>query len=91
MPAHSYPRRGTSSSPVVHAAVHVDEVEGVEMLVASEASIEHGLLRRGARPCVGVAHVAPSVEALHALHIPIGVGNRRPTTEVVHANIVKAV
>ena len=55
----------TTHLRVVHAAVHVDKAESIEVLVAREASVEHRgfdrLSHRIVLPCVGVAEGAPSI------------------------------
>ena len=54
----------TTHLRVVHAAVHVDEAESIEVLVAREASVEHGgfkVLVVPGEPRVGVAACTPRV------------------------------
>lgn len=67
---------------VVAAAVHINEAEGVEVLVASEAPVEHRLLKDGIVPkpfpCVGVAPVAPGIETEFLLNSALIVGDGSP-------------
>ena len=74
---------------VVHAAIHVNQTEGIEMLMASKATVEHG---RGqlarSLPGLRVAAVAPSVKAQLLLHITHAISNCCPASKIVFQNVV---
>lgn len=80
---------------VVATAVHVNQAEGCQVLMACVASVEHRLFEDGvepvAKPCVGVAKVAPSVETQFLLNIALRVGYRRPRTKMILQGVVHGV
>ena len=58
------------------------------MLVAGEATVVHRLLGDGARPCFGVAEVAPGIEALLVLDVFAFVGDGGPICFTAYHNMV---
>ena len=73
---------------VVHAAVHINQAEVVEMLVPREAAVEHGYIGEAAAPGIGIAEVAPRVKAQALLHRAFCVRYRGPRAEVVLEDVV---
>jgi len=73
---------------VVAAAVHVDEAEARDVLMARVAAVKHGMSRRAAAPCFRIPQVAPGVEGELLLHVAFIVYYRRPAAEVVLQDVV---
>ena len=63
----------------------------MKVLVTCEAAVEHRRVVVITAPRLRVAHVAPRVEALLALHNAAGVGDGRPAAEVVFVDVVELV
>ena len=56
-----------------------------------ETTVEHQRVVVITAPRLRVAHVAPGIEALLALHNAAGVGDRRPTAQMVFVDVVDLV
>ena len=61
------------------------------MLVPCEASAEHRLAFKRARPSIGITKISPGVETQLLLNRAAGIGYRRPRAKVVLVNIMKPV
>ena len=84
-------REETARYRVVHAAVHVDEPESIEMLMAGETPVEHRGAGEASTPAVGVAKVAPGIVTQPLLHGAAAAGDSRPAAEVVLQDVMDRV
>ena len=84
-------REETARYRVVHAAVHVDQAESIEMLMAGETPVEHRGAGEASTPAVGVAKVAPGIETQPLLHGAAAAGDSRPAAEVVLQDVMDRV
>ena len=85
-------REEAARKRIVAAAVHVNQAEGRHVFVASITPIKHRgfdkLRDRVARPSIGVAKVAPGIEAQFLLNVALVIGYRGPRAEVVLQDVV---
>ena len=74
---------------VIHAAVHVDQAESIQVLVSGEATVEHRLGQLApSTPSLSAPKVAPGIETQLLLYIALVVSNRGPAAKVVFQDVV---